>query len=145
MNKKTVLKPLVIKPDAGRHYPMGRMSAVFKADLAETDSTLSVSEWWLEPDTEGPNTHNHPEAHLFYVIEGTLAVYLNGKDWFDAEKGTYLYIPGGTDHCFENRSEKTVGFMSINTPGGFEKAVPDIVDYFEENPLGNAKSGFVKR
>ena len=53
MSQKTELKPLVLNPDAGRVYPMGRMPAVFKADLEETDSTLSVSEWWLEPNTVG--------------------------------------------------------------------------------------------
>lgn len=140
MIKKAELKPLIVKPDDGRKYPMGRMSAVFKADLDETDFTLSVSEWWLEPNTEGPGIHRHPEAHLYYVIEGSLAVYLHDKGWIDAEKSSYLYIPGGTEHSFENRSENIVGFMSINTPGGFEQAVPDIVGYFEENPLGDANT-----
>ena len=30
--------------------------------------------------------------------------------------------------------------MSINTPGGFEESIPQIVNYFEENPLGDAKT-----
>ena len=141
MSKKAKLKPLVLEPNEGRTYPMGRMSAVFKADLEETDSTLSVSEWWLDPNTEGPHIHKHPEAHLFYVIEGNLAIYLQGKGWVEAEKGSYIFIPGETEHGFENRSGATTGFMSINAPGGFELAIPHIVNYFEENPLGNAKSG----
>jgi quercetin dioxygenase-like cupin family protein len=140
VSQKSELKPLVVYPGDGRTYPMGRMSAVFKADLEETNSTLSVSEWWLEPNTEGPHIHKHPEAQLFYVIEGNLAVYLQGKNWIEAEKGSYIYIPGGTEHGFENRSDKTVGFMSINTPGGFEEDIPQIVNYFEENPLGDAKT-----
>jgi len=116
---------------------MGRMSAVFKADLDETDSALSVSEWWLEAKTEGPHIHQHPEAHLFYVLEGTLTIYLEGEDWTEATKGSYIYIPGGVEHGFENRSAEKVGFMSINTPGGFEKSLPAIVNYFEDNPLGD--------
>lgn len=140
MSKKPTLSPLVIKPKEGRTYPMGRMSAVFKADLEETDSTMSVSEWWLEPNTEGPHAHEHTEAHLFYVIEGSLSVYLQDKDWFEAKKGSYIYIPGNTEHSFENRSKKKVGFISINTPGGFEHSLPHIVDYFEDNPLGDASS-----
>jgi len=108
MTKKSKLSPLVIEPQAGRTYPMGRMSAVFKADLEETD--------------------------------GSLSVYVEGKDWFDAKKGSYIYIPGDTEHAFENRSKKKVGFMSINTPGGFEQSLPHIVDYFEVNPLGDANA-----
>lgn len=139
MSQKAELKPLVVNPNEGRSYPMGRMSAIFKADLEETNSTLSVSEWWLEPQTEGPHIHSHPESHLFYIIDGTLTLYLEGKDWFEAQKGAYIYIPGGAEHGFENRSDRPVGFMSINTPGGFEKAIPPIVAYFEENPLGDVK------
>lgn len=141
MNKDSELKPLVVEPNKGRSYSMGRMSAVFKADLKETNSTLSVSEWWLEPNTEGPHIHKHPEAHLFYVIEGTLSIYLKDTGWFNAKKGSYIYIPGETDHAFENQGDKKVGFMSINTPGGFEKSVPYIVNYFEESPLGDANKG----
>ena len=120
---------------------MGRMSAIFKADGNETtDTNLSVSEWWLEPNTEGPHNHDHPEDHLFYIIEGSLSVYLEEK-WFVAEKGSYIYIPAGHTHGFENQSDKKVGFMSINTPGGFEEIVPHIMEYFDENPLGDASRG----
>lgn len=134
------LKPLVVTPTDGRQYPMGRMSAVFKADLAETNSSLSVSEWWLEPDTEGPDVHKHAAAHLFYVIEGSLAVYLQDAGWFEVSKGSYVYIPGGTEHGFENWRDKKVGFISVNTPGGFEQDAPGIMSYFRDNPLGVAKN-----
>ena len=44
-------KPVILAPGEGRSYPMGRVSAVFKADGPETRSRYSVSEWWLEPHT----------------------------------------------------------------------------------------------
>lgn len=140
MDQNKVPKTLVVAPEEGRTYAMGRMKAVFKADRDETGSALSVSEWWLEASTEGPHFHQHPEAHLFYVIEGCLAVYMNGRGWLEAEQGSYIYIPGDTEHGFENRSDARVGFISINTPGGFEKSMPGIVKYFEEHPLGDAKA-----
>mmetsp|Transcript_49664 Transcript_49664/g.75586 ORF Transcript_49664/g.75586 Transcript_49664/m.75586 type:complete len:151 (+) Transcript_49664:141-593(+) len=139
LDKEAPLRPLVIAPDSGRAYSMGRISAVFKADNEETNSTMSVSEWWLEPNTEGPPKHKHPQTHLFYVIEGTMAFYLEDKGWFEAEKGSYVYIPGNTEHGFENRSTANkAGFMSINTPGGFESSMPPIMSYFEKNPPGDA-------
>ena len=140
LSEKDIATPLVLNPGEGRSYPMGRMSATFKADLEETDSALSVSEWWLEPRTEGPHVHAHAESHLFYVIEGRLAVYLQTKGWFEVEQGAYIYIPGETEHGFENRSEARVGFMSINTPGGFEQSMPRIVSYLDDNPLGDVKT-----
>jgi hypothetical protein len=50
-------KPIVLAPGKGRHYPMGRISSIFKADGKETNNGYSISEWWLEPNTEGPHVH----------------------------------------------------------------------------------------
>ena len=47
-------KPIFLQPNEGRSYAMGQINAVFKADGAETENRYSISEWWLEPHTEGP-------------------------------------------------------------------------------------------
>ena len=54
-------KAIVLAPGQGRAYPMGRISAVFKADEEETQSRYSVSEWWLEPRTQGPELTRTPK------------------------------------------------------------------------------------
>ncbi len=129
-------KAFVIKPDNGRHYGMGKMSAIFVADNDETMGRLSVSEWWLEPNTVPPDVppaHSHPEDHMFYVIEGEVSVMLGAK-WQSAKAGTYIYIPGGTEHTFENRTSSRAGFISINNPGGFENDMPAIVEWFKQSP-----------
>ena len=64
---------IFLPPGQGRSYPMGRISAVFKADGGETQNAYSISEWWLEPHTAGPGAHAHPEDDVFYVIEGTMS------------------------------------------------------------------------
>lgn len=112
-------QPAVIPPDQGRAYPMGRMRAIFKADQAESAGKYSVSEWWLQPGTRGPGVHQHPEDHVFYVISGTLSVSLNGR-WTQAAQGTYILIPGGTPHDFQNQQSVPAGFIAFNSPGGFE-------------------------
>jgi mannose-6-phosphate isomerase-like protein (cupin superfamily) len=122
---RAVRKPIVVAPEQGRVYPMGRMRATFKADRDETADRYSVSEWWLEPLTRGPGVHAHPEDHVYYVIDGTLSVRVN-DDWSDAAKGTYVVIPGGTPHNFENRGSVPSGFISFNSPGGFEERIADI-------------------
>jgi quercetin dioxygenase-like cupin family protein len=121
----TVRKPIVVAPGQGRVYPMGRMRAVFKADGAESADGYSVSEWWLEPLTRGPPVHQHDEDHVFYVIAGTVSLCLAG-DWSQAPQGAYAIIPGGTPHTFENRGSVAAGFISFNSPGGFEARVPGI-------------------
>lgn len=120
-----VRKASIVPPEEGRVYPMGRMRAVFKADSDETANSYSLSEWWLEPRTRGPGQHAHEEDHIFYVIEGTLAVLIDDR-WSHATKGSYVLIPGGTPHTFENQGSVRSGFISINVPGGFEERMPDI-------------------
>lgn len=121
----TIRKPIVVPPEQGRTYPMGRIRAIFKADSDETARRYSVSEWWLEPHTRGPGVHAHPEDHVFYVIAGTLSLRLN-DDWSHVTQGSYAIIPGGTPHDFENRGSVPAGFISFNAPGGFEARMADI-------------------
>jgi quercetin dioxygenase-like cupin family protein len=120
-----VRKPLFVAPEQGRFYPMGRMRAIFKADFDESAGRYSVSEWRLEPRTRGPDVHSHPENHVFYVISGTLSVRVN-DDWSHATTGSYVVIPGGTPHSFENQGSVAAGFISFNSPGGFEARMADI-------------------
>ena len=126
--------PSIIKPDEGREYPMGRMRAVFKADGDQTGNAFSLSEWWLEPRTRGAPRHCHEEDHVFYVVEGTLSVQIH-DDWSDVPARSYVLIPGGTPHSFENRSEKRTGFISFNVPGGFEPRVPAIAEALSSEDL----------
>jgi mannose-6-phosphate isomerase-like protein (cupin superfamily) len=116
---------------------MGRISAIFLADGAETGSRYSISEWWLEPNTKGPGAHSHPEDCVFYVLAGTMRI-LVGSEWTDAAAGAFVLIPGGMTHDFENRGTVKSGVLNFSVPGGFEPDMPDIAKWFEEHPPGNA-------
>jgi mannose-6-phosphate isomerase-like protein (cupin superfamily) len=117
----------------GRHYNMGSLKAVFKADEEESQQRYCISEWWLEPHTEGPGTHSHMDNHdIFYVLEGTVSI-LVGVEWISASKGTFIRIPENTPHNFENRTDSKAGFLNFFIPGGFERHMPDVVKWFEEN------------
>lgn len=131
----TARQPVVLAPGEGRTYPMGRIAAVFKADEGETAQRYSISEWWLEPQTTGPGAHQHEEDDVFYVLEGTMSLLVNGV-WHDATAGSFVLIPGGMLHDFENRSDKRAGVLNISVPGGFEPAMPAISDWFKEHPPG---------
>ena len=119
-------------PGGGRSYQAGPMRAVFKADGEETDDRYAVSEWWLEAGDTGPGPHSHDHnVELFYVIDGTMSL-LAGARWIDASRGSFLRIPAGVTHDFRNRSAERAGVLNVFIPGGFEPAMPEIVDYFAE-------------
>ena len=100
--------PVFLGPGAGRSYPMGRIAAVFKADGAETQSRYAISEWWLEPHTQGPGLHAHPEDDVFHVLEGTMSICI-GTTWTDAAQGSFILVPGGTPPDFKNRGQRARG------------------------------------
>jgi mannose-6-phosphate isomerase-like protein (cupin superfamily) len=134
MNRKNSKNDvLILKNGEGREYKLGPMTVVFKADDQETDEKYSISEWWLEPDSDGPSPHLHEEKeHVFYVLEGTLAV-LVGENWIEAGKGTFIRIARNTLHTFSNQTDKRAGFLNIDVPGGFEKDLPGMAKWFDGN------------
>jgi mannose-6-phosphate isomerase-like protein (cupin superfamily) len=134
MNKNNKAKEIIVlQKGEGRTYPCGTMTAVFKTDEEETLQKYSVSEWWLEPNSDGPGAHQHDENdEVFYVLEGTTS-FLVGDNWINADKGTFLRIPSKTMHDFANRTDKKTGVLNFFIPGGFERNMPSIVKWFEEN------------
>jgi mannose-6-phosphate isomerase-like protein (cupin superfamily) len=111
-------QPLVLAPDAGRAYEIGPMRGVFKADGPETGDRYCVSEWFVEPRESGPGPHRHEaNEELFLVTEGTMW-FLVGEDWIEAPRGTFLRVPAGVTHDFENRSDERAAAFNVFIPGG---------------------------
>ena len=125
--------PVILPAGAGRTYAMPGMRAVIKADGGETGGHSCVSEWWVDPHCKGPGAHSH-EANdeIFYGIGGTMAV-LGGDTWHDVGPGSFLLIPAGTIHDFENRTEAPAGLLNVFVPGGFEAKMTHIVQWYADN------------
>lgn len=130
-------RPVVLTAGEGRRYDMGPIQATFKSDGSETAGAYSISEWRLDPHTTGPGAHQHPEDDVFYVTEGTMSVFV-GDHWIDAPAGSFVLVPGGVTHDFENRSSEPAVFINVSQPGDFEQHMPGIVDWFHEHPPGYA-------
>ena len=131
-HKGNATDTIILKSGEGRTYNCGTMTAIFKADENETANKYSISEWWLEPNSEGPGAHQHQDNdEVFYGLQGTVAV-LVGEKWINVEKGTFLRIPAKTIHDFTNRTNEKAGLLNFFIPGGFERNMPAIVKWFEE-------------
>ncbi|MBE9373583.1 cupin domain-containing protein [Saccharopolyspora sp. HNM0983] len=118
---------------------MGDLSAVFKADGAETSGQYSISEWWLDPHTKGPGPHSHPEDDVFYVLAGTMSL-LVGSDWIDAGAGAFVLVPGNVTHSFENRGAEPAGMLNISAPGNVEARMPGIAHWFRERSAADSRA-----
>jgi mannose-6-phosphate isomerase-like protein (cupin superfamily) len=139
MTLPTSRKAVHLPPHAGRKYAMGPVQAIFKADGSETRERFSISEWWLDAKTKGPGAHSHPDDDVFYVLEGTMSIFL-GDNWVEAKAGSFVLVPGGTTHDFENRTSKRAGMLNVSVPGGFEPHMPAIADWFKKRPAASART-----
>jgi mannose-6-phosphate isomerase-like protein (cupin superfamily) len=131
-------RPVVLGPGEGRAYPMGPLSAVFKADGAESAHRYSISEWWLDPHTKGPGPHSHPEDDVFYVLAGTMSVMVD-TEWTDAPAGSFVLVPGNVVHDFQNRGSERAGMLNVSAPGDFEDHMPGIAQWFVERSPDDAR------
>ena len=106
------------------------MRSVFLADGAETGDRYSVSIWWVAPHSLGPGAHCHDSnEELFYVVEGTMT-FLVGEQHVNLPAGTFLRVPAGVMHDFENNTALPAGVLNVFIPGGFESNMPAIVEWF---------------
>jgi quercetin dioxygenase-like cupin family protein len=116
----------VLGPGEGTAYEVGTAASVFKATKESTAGFFSLAEVTIEPGTSGPPPHSHRELlDSFYVLEGTLTVQA-GDDEVEAPAGSYACAPPGVVHTFANRSDESVRFLNLNTPGGWEDYIRDL-------------------
>ncbi|MGH3426399.1 MAG: cupin domain-containing protein, partial [Mycobacteriales bacterium] len=74
--------------------------------------------------------HTHEHMHdMFYVLEGTLSLQVDGRT-VDAAPGSFACVPPGVVHTFANRSDSPVRFLNLATPAGFEGYMRELGEAF---------------
>ena len=120
---------ILVPPGEGRQYACGPMHASFLADGAESEDQYSVSIWCVAPHSAGPGAHCHEaNEELFYVVEGAIT-FLVGDQRLDAPAGSFLRVPAGVMHDFENSTACRAAVFNVFIPGGFEARMPAIVEW----------------
>lgn len=91
----------------------------FKARGEQTGGTLTAFENTIAP-LDGPPLHAHAnEDEAFYILEGHLRYLLDGE-LHDAPAGSFIFIPRGTPHCFQNIGDRQARILVLFTRGGME-------------------------
>jgi quercetin dioxygenase-like cupin family protein len=101
----------------------------FKVRGEETGGTLTALENVIAPG-EGPPLHTHAaEDESWYVIEGDLRFRL-GDAISQAPAGSFVFVPRGTPHSFQNAGDTPARILVLFTPSGMER----FFDRFAELP-----------
>lgn len=132
MPKKAV--PFVVEARQGRTIqgPAGG-PLEFKARGEQTGGSLMVLENIIAPG-EGPPLHSHAEHdEAWYIIEGSLRFKL-GNETQSAPAGSFVFVPRGTHHCFQNVGDKPARILVIFSPAGMESFFEDFAS-LPEGPI----------
>jgi len=108
----------------------------FKVRGAQTNGSLTAFENVVAPG-DGPPLHTHSrEGESWYVLEGILRFKLD-TDIRRAPAGSFVFVPPGTPHCFQNVGDAPARILVLFTPAGMEA----FFDRFAELPPGPVDPG----
>jgi quercetin dioxygenase-like cupin family protein len=108
----------------------------FKARGEQTNGALTLFENVIAPG-DGPPFHTHAdEDESWYVLEGALRFRL-GDEIANAPEGSFVFVPRGTPHCFQNIGEEPARIIVMFTPSGMER----FFDRFAKLPAGPVDPG----
>lgn len=113
--------PVVVAPGAGETIegPAGG-PLTFKVRGEQTNGALTAFENVIAPG-DGPPLHVHAnEDEAWYVLEGELRFRLDAAT-ASAPAGSFVFVPRGTPHCFQNTGDEPAKILVLFTPAGMER------------------------
>jgi quercetin dioxygenase-like cupin family protein len=129
-----VLAPVSVLPGQGATIqgPAGG-PLTFKVRGSQSGGSLTAFENVIAP-LDGPPLHRHAdEDEAWYILEGQLRFKL-GAELSEAPSGTFVFVPRGTSHCFQNIGDAPARILVLFTPSGMER----FFDRFADVPRGAA-------
>jgi mannose-6-phosphate isomerase-like protein (cupin superfamily) len=99
------------------------LPTLIRSTAETTGGAFGLMEHWsMPPGFASPYHMHHAEDEAFYVLEGELAVVVDGK-WLHAGPGTYVFGPREIPHGFKVVGNVPVRMLLLCAPGGFEHFV----------------------
>ena len=135
------LRPVVVGPGEGTTIqgPAGG-PLTFKVRGEQTGGAVTAFENVVAPG-DGPPFHTHAiEDESWYVLEGRLRFRL-GDAIDDTSAGSFVFVPRGSAHCFQNVGDAPARILVTFTPSGMER----FFDRFAELPDGPIDPGVFAR
>jgi quercetin dioxygenase-like cupin family protein len=120
-----IVEPFAVAPEEGLSVenPTGGHTT-FKAMAETTGGVLTAIRGEAAPG-EGPPLHvHHDQDELIYTLEGRYRIRL-GDAQFDALPGSFVFIPRGTAHTWQNVGAAPARFFAAFIP-----AAPQFEQFF---------------
>ena len=112
------MDPIVVRPGEGL-----RVGNVEFLARSEDTPRFNLSIATMAPQKHGPASHVHDgEDDAFLVLDGEMTFHF-GDEELVAEAGTFVLVPPGVEHTFENRTDTPVRLLNIHAPAGFDRRI----------------------
>lgn len=119
------MAPVIASDTPSQSYDAGTLRVLVPSSA--TDGRFSVVELTEHPPYRTP-AHVHPEMdESFYVLEGTLALEIDGRS-HRLPVGSFVHIPRGTVHAQGSAGDRPVRLLVTLSPGAFERFFVDRVE-----------------
>ena len=109
------MRGLLLAPGEGLSVenPVGGI-LTFKITSDESDGALTAIETFVVRQ-EGPPLHVHDQDEVIYILAGSLRVKL-GESLRGAPAGSFVFIPRGTPHTWQNVGAEPLRFFATIMP-----------------------------
>lgn len=109
------MRELILAPGEGLSVenPLGGLFT-FKITSNESDGALTAVETFVVRQ-DGPPLHVHNEDEVIYSLEGLLRVKL-GDTLREVPAGSFVFIPRGTPHTWQNVGAEPLRFFATIMP-----------------------------
>jgi quercetin dioxygenase-like cupin family protein len=96
-----------------------------KATGEDSGGAYSLTDSVVPPGGGPPPHVHHWEDEAFWVLKGELEV-LVGEDSFMAAAGSFVHLPKGIRHSYENVGSGPARFLTLIVPAGLEKFFKEV-------------------
>lgn len=97
----------------------------FKASGEDTGGAYSLTDSMVPPQGDPPPHIHHREDEAFRVLEGELEV-LVGDNKFKAGVGSFVHLPKGVLHSYQNVGTGPARLLTLMVPAGLERFVEEV-------------------
>ncbi len=136
MSTPTPPAAICVRHEEGETHPVMGDPMRFILTAAHTGGAYAISEIETRPGSGAPPHIHHHEDEAFYVLEGEVTVFSEGKEHV-LKRGDFAHVPKGAVRSFTNRSAENSRMLILHCPGaaagfyigmGKLPAPPDLAD-----------------
>jgi quercetin dioxygenase-like cupin family protein len=115
------LRPVVVGPGEGPTIqgPAGG-PLTFKVRSEQSGGSLTAFENVIAPG-DGPPLHAHEGEDESWVVLGGELRFRLGEELRRAPAGSFVFVPRGVPHCFQNVGDAPARILVLFTPSGMER------------------------